>query len=125
MKRSRLIYALLILTTVILGLASRHFASYLSNWINLYTGDALWALMVFFIIGFVLRNKSTWVVAFLALLFSFAIEVSQLYHAPWIDNLRAVKIGGLILGFGFLWSDLISYTVGILLGIFLEMAIKK
>lgn len=31
----------------------------------------------------------------------FLIECSQLYHAPWIDDIRAVPLGGLILGYGF------------------------
>jgi len=125
MKRSRLLYAFFILTTIALGLASRHFAGSLPAWVNLYAGDALWSLMVFFIMGFVFRHKNTRTVALLALLFSYGIEVSQLYHAPWIDDLRAYKIGGLILGYGFLWSDLISYTVGILTGILIEITQKK
>ncbi|WP_348983054.1 hypothetical protein [Desulfosporosinus sp. I2] len=29
-------------------------------------------------------------------------------------------IGGLVLGYGFLWSDLVSYTVGIGVGILIE-----
>ena len=39
-------------------------------------------------------------VAHAALLFSFAIEFSQFHHAPWIDNLRATALGGLVVGFG-------------------------
>lgn len=51
-----------------------------------------------------------------ALFFAFAIEFSQLYHAPWIDDIRQNIIGGLVLGFGFKSSDLVCYFVGILLG---------
>lgn len=60
--------------------------------------------------------------ATLALSFSLLIEISQLYHAPWIDSLRSQTLGGLILGFGFLWSDLGCYCVGVTLGCLLDRA---
>ena len=55
-----------------------------------------------------------------ALSFSYLIEVSQLYHAPWIDSIRATTLGGLVLGFGFLWSDIACYTVGVTLGFWVD-----
>jgi glycopeptide antibiotics resistance protein len=125
MKRNRFLYILLIILTVACGLASRHYSSSLPLWVKLYAGDALWALMVFFLCGFVFRNKSTRWIAVASLLFSFSIEFSQLYHAPWIDAIRNTRIGALILGFGFLWSDLISYSVGISLGILVEFPLWK
>jgi len=47
-----------------------------------------------------------------ALVISFAVEVSQLYHAEWIDGIRETRLGALTLGSGFLWSDLVCYTLG-------------
>lgn len=105
---------------MILGLSSRRFSSYFPNWINLYLGDALWALMIFFIFGFLFRTRETRELTVGALLFSFSIEISQLYHSQWIDSLRKTKVGGLVLGYGFLWSDLVSYTVGIGFGVLIE-----
>ena len=52
--------------------------------------------------------------------FSVAIELSQLYHAHWIDSIRHTTLGGLILGFGFLWSDLACYAVGVGIGVIVE-----
>jgi hypothetical protein len=51
-----------------------------------------------------------------SLLFCFAIEFSQLYKAPWINDLRHILFGRLILGDTFLWSDLLCYVVGIMTG---------
>jgi hypothetical protein len=42
----------------------------------------------------------------LALAFSFAVEFSQLYHAPWIDALRGYRLGTLVLGDTVGWGDL-------------------
>lgn len=125
MNRSRFLYLFYALLTVFIGLASRRFAVYLPSWVKLYAGDAIWALMVFFILGFIFKRKSTIWLAFAALLFSFGIEFSQLYHASWIDAVRATRIGGLILGFGFLWSDLVCYTAGVTLGSLFEFCFRK
>jgi len=59
--------------------------------------------------------------ALIALAFSFLIEFSQFYHAPWIDAIRATTIGGLVLGFTFVWRDLLCYTVGVGLGLLIDM----
>ena len=56
----------------------------------------------------------------LAMAFSVAVELSQLYHAPWIDSIRHTTLGGLILGFGFVWSDLVCYALGVGLGVLVE-----
>jgi len=76
--------------------------------------------MVFLLFGFFFSNKSTPWVAIAALAFSYCIEISQLYHAHWTDALRANRLGGLILGFGCLWSDLVCYTVGVGFGYVME-----
>jgi len=85
----------------------------------------LWALMVFLLVGFWFHRKSTLWVALAALGFSYCIEISQLYHAPWIDAIRANRLGGLVLGFGFLWSDLVCYTVGVGFGVVMEKIFLK
>jgi glycopeptide antibiotics resistance protein len=125
MNRNRIVYFLLIIATILIGLASRHYSTVLPQWVYAYLGDGLWALMVFLMFGFIFRRKNSHWIAIMALAFSYGIELSQLYHAPWIDAMRANKLGGLILGFGFLWSDLICYTVGIGFGYIIETVFAK
>jgi len=124
-KRNRLVYSLLAVITILSGLATRQFAVGLPQWVESYPGDALWALMVFLLVGFWFHRKSTLWVALAALGFSYCIEISQLYHAPWIDAIRANRLGGLVLGFGFLWSDLVCYTVGVGFGVVMEKIFLK
>ncbi|WP_053957352.1 DUF2809 domain-containing protein [Inediibacterium massiliense] len=124
MRRNRLIYGLLIIFTIILGVASRKYTSYLPVSIAPFVGDSLWALMVFFMMGYIFKDKSTYTIATYALIFSYLIEISQLYHAPWIDHIRSIKLFSLILGHGFLWSDLVCYGIGIIIGVTLEKIYK-
>ena len=80
--------------------------------------------MVFAGFGFLLPRASTLVVALLALTFSWSVEFSQLYHAPWIDAIRATIPGKLVLGNTFNWLDLPAYAVGIALGALVEWRLR-
>ncbi len=125
MRRSRFTYFVGAVLIVILGLASRRFAARLPVFVADYAGDTLWALMVFAIVGFLVPRWSSFRVAAVALTVAYLVEASQLYHAPWIDSIRGTRIGGLVLGFGFLWSDLVCYAVGVTLGVMLETGLRR
>ena len=120
-KRSPVLWLGLIALTVLLGLGSRRFGLHLPGLVAAYAGDTLWALAVFLGIGLILPRASTWTVALLAMAFAVVIEVGQLYHAPWIDSIRRTTLGGLILGFDFVWSDLACYAAAVGLGILIEV----
>jgi hypothetical protein len=99
--------------TISAGLATRRYPHWFPAFIAEYAGDVLWAMLVYWVIAFIWRTRPAMHVAAAALAFSFAVELSQLYHAPWIDAIRAHRIGALVLGSGFLWSDLACYCAGI------------
>lgn len=122
-SRSRVFVATILV--VALGLSSRQFPEYQPRVVSLYAGDILWALVVYLGLIFVRPATSRRMAATLSLSFALLVEISQLYHAPWIDSLRANRLGGLILGFGFLWSDLICYGVGVLIGVLVDEIFRK
>lgn len=122
--RRRAIYAALALLILPLGLAVRINAERLPTLFGSYAPDTLWALLVFVAAALLFPRLATWWLALLTLVFAFLVECSQLYQAPWINNLRAVRIGGLLLGHGFLWSDLVCYTVGVAIGAVLDSLIR-
>lgn len=120
-KRNRLLYAVMMIVVIILGLWTRKMAYIIPDFLDAYLGDALWALMIFIGFGFIFRDKKTKIVALIAISFCFLIELSQLYHANWIDNIRKTTLGGLILGYGFLWTDLLAYSIGVGMGMIIEI----
>jgi len=119
------LYALFTIFVIILGLSSRKLAFALPHLLNEYLGDALWVLMIFTGFGFLFPKIETKKLAFISLLFCYGIEVSQLYHAEWIDSIRATTLGGLVLGYGFLWSDLVAYTIGVGVGFLFEFILRE
>ncbi len=121
---ARFLYLVLTLATMFAGFSSRRYAPLLPPFLAKYSGDTLWAMMVFWGVSFLSPKTSRLGRAAVALTFAYAIEFSQLYHAPWIDSLRATWPGRLILGRGFLWSDLNCYCVGILVAFFIDRLIR-
>ena len=118
--RNRIVYLISVAIVMGLGLSSRKYAGYLPEWINTYLGDALWAVMIYLFTAVLLHDRKPLQIALVSLLFCYLIEISQLYHAPWIDAIRNTRLGGLVLGFGFLWTDIIAYTMGIVVMLAIE-----
>ena len=123
--RNRRLYLALGCLIAALGLATRRYTELLPRVIGQYAGDTLWATLVFLTLCFFVPRWPSLRVAGIALLVSCSVEVSQLYHAQWIDSVRRTRLGGLTLGFGFLWSDLACYTVGVSLGLMLDRQLQK
>jgi threonine/homoserine/homoserine lactone efflux protein len=123
--RSRAVFLALTVATIVIGLASRRFRRALPAAVGLYAGDVLWATMVYLLAAAIWPRTSMRRLAVGAAAFALAIEVGQLYHAPWIDAVRNTRLGGLVLGFGFLWSDLACYAVGIALALLIDRVIAS
>ncbi len=120
-RRSRLKLFLLLLIVIAAGLFSRSgHASVLPEFVQEYAGDTLWALALYICLAFVSPAAGAGEIFFLSVVISFAVEFSQLYQADWINSVRDTRPGGLILGFGFKWSDLLCYIAGILTGFVID-----
>lgn len=122
-KRTRQLFYIIIV--ILLGLASRRYGELLPKWLAAYSGDVLWGLMVYLGVGFLLPKHRIIYSSLIASSFSILIEISQLYHAPWIAAIRSNRLGGLLLGYGFLWSDIACYLSGIGIGMLLEYILFK
>lgn len=96
------------------GLASRSLSEQLPEFVSLHAGDALWAAMIYCSLRAIASHKRLrWALA-CSLCFCFFIEFSQLYQAGWLNAIRDTALGGLVLGQGFLFVDLIRYVTGII-----------
>ena len=118
--KARLIYALLTIIVIVAGLSTRALKRHHPD-LGDAAGDALWATMSFMLISLVFPTVPLFKRAIAALLISFGVEFSQIYHAPWIDRIRAKKLGAMILGTTFSLEDLLWYVLGVTFGVILDL----
>ncbi len=118
--KKRIIYLIITMIVMVMGLLSRKFMFIFPNGIAPYIGDTLWAMMIYFGFRFLLPKLKSIKSFYIAIIFSFLIEISQLYQADWINAIRQTTLGGLVLGYGFLWEDLISYSIGVIIGLTID-----
>lgn len=123
--RSRRRTVALVIGVVVVGLPTRLAPEVMPPFMVQYGGDALWALLIYLILGLILPSSPGRRIAVLVLAAAWGIELSQLYQADWINAVRSVKLGGLILGNTFLWSDLLCYLCGIVAGLLLENKVLR
>lgn len=123
--RTRWKYLLAVLVCIILGIGSRMNIPALPDIVEKHFGDALWAAMIYFCVRALFIRMSSMKALVFSLGFCFVIECSQLYQAEWIINIRNTLLGGLILGKGFLYADLVRYMVGALVAYALDRMLKE
>jgi len=117
-SRNRIHYLFFIIAIITAGLFSR--SRFIPEFIYPYLGDFLYCLMFYFIIGFLFPKIKFVNVLLFSVAICFVIEISQLIQVGWLNEIRNTTLGKWTLGSGFLWSDLVSYTLGGLVGFFLE-----
>jgi hypothetical protein len=121
--QKRVLYLVILVIIICFGLYSRKLTGGITEIIDIK--DVVWATMVYFLFRIIFIDWPLKSVAVAGILFSFLIEASQIYHEVWIDRLRETFFGQMILGTGFVWSDLIAYSSGILLGVLTDFALRK
>jgi hypothetical protein len=119
-KRRTSTYLLIMVVITALGFPARTIPDQLPSWYVQYFGDYLWAMLLFFGFALMLQNMGTFKVGIATLLFTYSIEISELFHPPWLEYLRSIKLFALVLGYTFLWTDIVAYTLGISTGALIE-----
>lgn len=102
----------MMITAAVFGLASRQ--PPLQAWpiIGPWGGDAAWTMAACGGLRMLRPGWSPLRVAFAGYALSVAVEFSQLLDLWPLDDLRRTRVGGLLIGRGFLWSDLVAYAGG-------------
>lgn len=125
MMNVRIKIALMLIVVIVLGLMSRKYSWMFPASLAEYPGDALWAVAVYLGWGLLLPAAKELKLMLLALTTAYLVEFSQLYHAPWIDEIRAQTVGHLLLGSAFNAIDLVAYAVGVAAFYFVESRCNK
>lgn len=121
----RIKYLIITFIVMVMGLLSRKFMFIFPKTIAPFVGDMLWATMIYFGFRFVFLRLKLKENLILSIIFCFGIEISQLYQTNWLNDIRNTTLGGLVLGHGFLWMDLISYSIGIVIALLIDKLLNK
>ncbi|WP_309714668.1 DUF2809 domain-containing protein [Armatimonas sp.] len=122
--RLRAIWLLGALFCLPLGLATRLLKRHFDA-LGSALGDGLWALLVFCLVcGVAPRWPLAWRVL-TALTLAVLVEVSQLWHFPWLVALRHTRLGALAIGGSFSFGDILCYATGIAFGALLARRFER
>jgi len=121
--RARATYVALGLATVAIGLLVHLRGSVFDTATRDVLGDALWAAMIAWGMGALAPTARLAVRSGAAYVVCVAVEVSQLYHTPALDAIRATRAGHLVLGSGFDPRDLAAYALGVASAAVLEAVV--
>ena len=113
--KKRLIYLVYFIIIIPVGLSTRKYGASMPYIVATYGGDTLYATCIFFFYRIFLAQPAVFKIVVLTYVTCICVELLQLYPAPWIQKLRHTPPFGLILGYGFLWSDWLCYAAGSLL----------
>ena len=121
----RLPFIAFALIVIVAGLTVHRYGQVLSPTVRDVLGDALWAAMIAAWIGAASPRIALWRRSVVALVVCVAIELSQRYHSPAIDAIRATTIGRLVLGSDYDTRDLAAYALGVLAATLFELAARR
>lgn len=124
MLKNRRFYLIAVIVIIGLGIASRRIMGF-PYFVYEYVGDVLWAMNLYMLFRLIFPSEKIPLITFISFAFAVLVEFSQLYHEPWIDSIRNTVIGGMILGYGFLWSDILCYAIGTTLGVLADLIYLK
>jgi hypothetical protein len=122
-NRIRALYFGLALVTIAVGLLVHLRGTALAPAVRDVSGDALWATMIMWLVSTLTPASRTAARGAAAYAICVVVEVSQLYHAPTVDAIRATFIGRLVLGSDFDVRDLAAYAVGVASAMLLDAAL--
>ncbi|HEY9622602.1 MAG TPA: DUF2809 domain-containing protein [Crinalium sp.] len=95
------------------------------EWLNDALGSVAYEIFWILLFVFLLPKRAPIRAAIAIFLITCALEVLQLWQAPWLQAARATLAGRLVLGNTFSWSDFPAYIVGSALGWLVVRSLRR
>jgi hypothetical protein len=116
-QKRRMVIARLIasLFVILCGLALRKFgySLHLPFVVVKFGGSGLWGAMVYLLLASICGKTAPVKIAMAAILIAIGVELSRLFHTPWLDAFRLTTAGALLLGRVFSLWNILAYGAGI------------
>lgn len=89
-----------------------------------YIGDVLVVILIYcFICSFV--KIPLWTGAIGVLLFAYTIELLQYFNFVEVIGLQNSRLANVVLGNSFSWMDIVAYTIGIIIVVWVEAILSS
>ncbi len=89
-----------------------------------YVGDVLVVILIYcFVCSFV--KIPLWLGAVGVLLFAYTVELLQYFNFVQILGLQDSRLANVVLGNSFAWMDIVAYTVGIIIVVWVETILSS
>jgi hypothetical protein len=96
----------------IAGLGSKCYTGIGQEWVTSYVGDLLLPLFMILGVALFFPKTSPLPITVGVLSYNIVIEITQLWHAPFLEALRPTLFGKIFLGSYFAWNDIVCYFIG-------------
>ena len=113
--RTFVLLSLLILTP--LGFATKFYSGPGGVFVNLYLGGILYVMFWMLVLHLVWPDADPLRSGIIVLTITGMLEIMQLWHAPFLESIRASFLGRTLIGTGFDWLDFLFYFGGMVAGI--------
>jgi len=124
LKRIWILVALLFITPA--GFLFKFYSGPAHRWFNDYGAGVMyeifWCLLIFF---FYPRRKASLKIAAGVFLVTSFLEILQLWHPLFLQQIRSTFLGRALLGTTFVWWDFPHYVLGCLIGWLVMWAISR
>jgi hypothetical protein len=115
LKRKWILFSLCIVTPA--GFLFKFYARAGHRWFNDYGGgflyEVFWCLVVFLFIPY---RKYITQIALWVLIITCILETLQLWHPPFLQQIRSTFLGAALIGTTFVWWDFPYYVLGCIIG---------
>ncbi|MFC5069355.1 DUF2809 domain-containing protein [Flaviflagellibacter deserti] len=120
----RLGYLGWVLAVIGAGLLLRNGYFDLSLSVERWGGSVMWGALFLLILLVIVPNGRLIILGFVALILAAVVELSQLWHLPMLEAVRATKVGAIMLGRTFSWWDIVCYWIGIAVVWFVDSRVR-
>ncbi|MHC5026804.1 MAG: ribosomal maturation YjgA family protein [Planctomycetota bacterium] len=108
----RLTFLVLALACLPVGLLAKRGGGDAPPWIANHLGGAIYVMCGTFFIMTIIPRFSPVAITIAVLLMTCGVEALQLWDHPALEDARSTRLGGLVLGHQFSWSDFPYYVGG-------------
>jgi len=118
-------FIILLIFVTILGFAAKYVQYEGSFWINNHLAGLFYEIFWCLFTALFFTRTSALKISLTIFIITGALEILQLWHAPFLTTVRTTFIGRTLIGTSFSWLDFPFYFLGCAIGWLLIVRLKK